>query len=223
MRLSDIVRLRLRSVLQRRQLDIELDEELRYHIERQIEEDIARGMNPAEARRAALVSASGLTQRKEECRDMRGWNLFDNLAQDLRFAMRQLRKNAGFTATAIVMLGLGLCASVSIFAFVDAALVKPLPYRRPGRLVGVYGSIPLCPQCDLSWQDYLDWKKLNQVFSSRTLTTRKGSCCALATASSWSEVRTLPPGSSERWASLRFSAATSPMVKTHPADRATRC
>ena len=166
MRLSDIVRLRLRSVLQRRQLDIELDEELRYHIERQIEEDIARGMNPAEARRAALVSASGLTQRKEECRDMRGWNLFDNLAQDLRFAMRQLRKNAGFTATAIVMLGLGLCASVSIFAFVDAALVKPLPYRRPGRLVGVYGSIPLCPQCDLSWQDYLGWKKLNQVFSS---------------------------------------------------------
>ena len=166
MRLSDIVRLRLRSVLQRRQLDIELDEELRYHIERQIEEHIARGMSPAEARRAALVSASGLTQRKEECRDMRGWNLFDNLARDLRFAVRQLRKNAGFTATAIAMLGLGLCASVSIFAFVDAALVRPLPYRQPERLVGVYGSIPLCPQCDFSWQDYLDWKKLNQVFTS---------------------------------------------------------
>src|SRR6516164_6351373 len=166
MRLPDMLRLRFRSLLRRRQLDIELDEELRYHIERQIEEDIARGMNPAEARRAALLSASGLTQRKEECRDMRGWNVFDNLAQDLRFATRQLRKNAGFTTTAMLMLGMGLCASVSIFAFVDAALVKPLPYREPARLVGVYGSIPLCPQCNLSYQDYLDWKKLNQVFSS---------------------------------------------------------
>src|ERR1051326_59902 len=136
MRLSDILHLRLRSLIRRPQLDSELDEELRYHIERQIEEDIARGMNPSQARRASLLSASGLTQRKEECRDMRGWNLFDNLAQDLRFGIRQLRKNAGFTTTAILMLGLGLCASVSIFAFVDAALVKPLPYRRPERLAG---------------------------------------------------------------------------------------
>ena len=92
MRLPDMLRLRFRSLLRRRQLDSELDEELRYHIERQIEEDIARGTNPAEARRAALLSASGLTQRKEECRDMRGWNVFDNLAQDLRFAMRPLDK-----------------------------------------------------------------------------------------------------------------------------------
>src|SRR5690242_16133548 len=120
MRLPDIVLLRFRSLLSRRRVDLELDEELRYHIERQIEEDIARGMSPAEARRAAMLSASGLTQRKEECRDMRGWNILDNLAQDLRFAFRQLRTNPGFTATATLTLALGLCASVSIFAFVDA-------------------------------------------------------------------------------------------------------
>ena len=159
MRLIDMVRLRSRSLLRRRQLDFELDEELRYHLERQIEEDTARGIH-------STAAASGLTQRKEECRDMRGWNALDNLAQDLRFGMRQLRQNLGFTVTAILMLALGLCASVSIFAFVDAALVKPLPYRLPGRLVGVYGSIPLCPQCNLSYLDYLDWKKLNLVFSS---------------------------------------------------------
>jgi len=166
MRLSDILRLRLRSLLRREQLDLELDEELRYHIERQIEHDIARGIHPNDARRIALLAASGLTQRKEECRDMRGWNLFDNLSQDFRFAIRQLRKNAAFTVTAILMLSLGLCASISIFAFVDAALVKPLPYRQPQRLVGAYASIPLCPQCNLSYLDYRDWKKLNQVFSS---------------------------------------------------------
>src|SRR5215831_1239964 len=166
MRLLNVIRLRFRSLYWRRRLDSELDEEMRYHIERQMEEDVARGMSPAEARRAAVLSASGVTQRKEECRDMRGWNIFDNLAQDLRFAFRQLRTNPGFTATATLTLALGLCASVSIFAFVDAALVKPLPYRQPGRIVGVYGSIPLCPQCNLSWQDYLDWKKLNHTFSS---------------------------------------------------------
>ena len=166
MRLLNVIGLRFRSLYSRRRLDSELDEEMRYHIERQIEEDVARGMSPAEARRAAVLSASGVTQRKEECRDMRGWNIFDNLALDLRFAVRQLRKDAAFTATAILMLALGLCSSISIFAFVDAALVKPLPYRQPGRLVGVYGSIPLCPQCNLSYLDYLDWKKRTRVFSA---------------------------------------------------------
>ena len=91
--------------------------------------------------------------------------MFDNLLQDLRFSIRQLRKNSGFTSTAILMLALGLCASVSIFAFVDAALFKSLPYRNPGRLVGVYEAVPLCPQCNLSYPDYLDWKKLNQTNS----------------------------------------------------------
>jgi macrolide transport system ATP-binding/permease protein len=90
----------------------------------------------------------------------------DGLIQDLRFTLRQLRKNPGFAATAILMLALGMCASAAIFAFVDASLVKPLPYRDPARLVGVYEHIPQCPQCNLSYPDYLDWKKLNKGFTS---------------------------------------------------------
>ena len=90
----------------------------------------------------------------------------DFLIQDLRFTLRQLKKNPGFTATAILMLALGMCAAVSIFAFVDAALIRPLPYRDPARLVGVYEHIPQCPLCNLSYLDYLDWKKLNKVFTS---------------------------------------------------------
>jgi macrolide transport system ATP-binding/permease protein len=88
------------------------------------------------------------------------------MQQDLRFAFRQLRKSPGFTVTAILMLALGLCASVSIFAFVDAAMLKPLPYREPARLVGVFGRTSAFPFSNLSYPDYLDFKKLNQAFSA---------------------------------------------------------
>ena len=158
--------MRMLQFFRRAKAEQDLDEELRYHLERQIDEDIAAGMTPQEARRSALREFQDLQQRKEECRDMRGWNLFDSLTQDLRFTLRQLRKNPGFTATGILMLALGMCASVAIFAFVDAALLQPLPYRDPSTLVGVYEHTPQCPRCNLSFQDFVDWKKLNKVFTS---------------------------------------------------------
>ena len=166
MRLARIFRLRLRSLLRRTTVERELDEELQYHLERQIEEEVAAGMNRAEARSAALRSIAGLEQRKEECRDMRGLNLIDSLERDFRFSLRQLRKAPGFTGTAILVLALGMCASVAIFAFVDAVLIKPLPYRNPARLVGVFETNVLFPLSNLSYDDYVDWKKLNTVFSS---------------------------------------------------------
>src|SRR5580658_343358 len=86
--------------------------------------------------------------------------------QDLRYALRQLRKSPGFAGTAVLVLAMGICASVSIFAFVDAALIKPLPYPNPNRLVLVTESVPMIPIANLSYPDYLDWKRLNQVFSS---------------------------------------------------------
>src|ERR1700687_3951009 len=88
------------------------------------------------------------------------------LIQDLRYALRQLRKSPGFAFTAILVLSLGICASVSIFAFVDAALIKPLPYAHPNRLVDVTESAEMFPRAFLSYPDYLDWKRLNTVFSS---------------------------------------------------------
>ena len=90
----------------------------------------------------------------------------NGLLQDVRYALRQLRQSPGFACTAILTLALGICASVSIFAFVDAALIKPLPYPNPNRLVEVTGSIAMLPRANLSYPDYLDWKKLNVVFSS---------------------------------------------------------
>jgi macrolide transport system ATP-binding/permease protein len=88
------------------------------------------------------------------------------IVQDLRYAFRQLRKSPGFAFTAILILALGMGASVSIFGFVDAALIKPLPYKDPTRLIDVTESVAMIPRANLSYPDYLDWKKLNQVFSS---------------------------------------------------------
>lgn len=91
----------------------------------------------------------------------------ESMLQDLRFAVRQLRKNPGFAGTAVVVLALGIAASVGIFAFVDAALLQPLPYQNPSRLVVAYETTNSCRECNLSYPDYLDWKKTSTtVFSS---------------------------------------------------------
>ncbi|MGZ4814901.1 MAG: ABC transporter permease [Terriglobales bacterium] len=90
----------------------------------------------------------------------------NGLFQDFRYSLRQLRKSRGFAATAILVLALGMSASVAIFAFVDAALIKPLPYANPDRLVDVTESAEMFPRANLSYPDYLDWKRLNTVFSS---------------------------------------------------------
>lgn len=92
--------------------------------------------------------------------------LLDQILQDVRFAVRQLRKSWVFTSTAVAVLALGTAASIAIFAFVDAALLRPLPYRNPSRLVGVFASIPLFERSELSYPDYLDFKNRNTVFRS---------------------------------------------------------
>ncbi len=175
MRIRAILRLRYQSLFRRGRVEDDLDEELRYHLEREIDENVASGMSREEARFTALRSMGGLEQRKEECRDMRGLNLFDHLAGDVRVAVRQLRRSPEFAATAILVLALGLCSTIAIFAFVDAALIKPLPYRNPERLLVVFERInPWCPRCTLSWPDYVDWRKENSTFSSLDVFQERG-------------------------------------------------
>jgi len=103
----------------------------------------------------------------------------DYLTRDIRFAGRQLRTNPGFAATAIVTLALGLATTVAIFAFVDAVLMRPLPYRDPLRLVAVFERNNAFPQSNLSYADYLDWKAQNTVFAS--LSAYQGTGATLAT------------------------------------------
>jgi len=94
-----------------------------------------------------------------------------------RFACRQLVRNPGFAITAIVVLALGIGASVAIFAFVDAALIKPRPYKDPARLVSLYEVVNTCPLCNISYQNYQDWKKSNLPFSSIEAGAGLPICC----------------------------------------------
>ena len=111
------------------------------------------------------MKLGGVEPTKEAWRDRSTIPVLEHLLQDGRYALRQLRQHVGFTCTAILTLALGTGASVAIFAFVDAALLKPLPYQDPSRLVGVFETVALFPQSNLSYPDYLDWKKLNQVMT----------------------------------------------------------
>ncbi len=118
-----------------RDFDDDLDEELRCHLEMLIEENIGRGMNPAEARRAARRSFGGVTQTKEAFRDQRGLPIVETTIQDLRYGFRMLRKNPGFTAVAVVTLALGIGANSAIFSVLDAVMLQTLPVRNPRQLL----------------------------------------------------------------------------------------
>jgi len=98
----------------------------------------------------------------------------NGLLQDARYALRQLRKDPGFAFTSILILALGMCASLSIFGFVDAALIQPLPYANPRRLAYVTESAAVFPRANLSYLDYVDWKKLNHSFSSLDVYREEG-------------------------------------------------
>jgi predicted permease len=135
MRLIDTLRLRLRSLFRGATMDRELDEELRYHLERQIEEHIARGLPPARARREALLAMGGVDQRKEECRDMRRTRLVEDLVRDLRHAARTLRRSPGFAVVTIVSLAFGIGANTAMFSAIDAVMLRLLPVRQPEQLV----------------------------------------------------------------------------------------
>jgi hypothetical protein len=179
--------MRLAGLLPAAGRDRELADEIESNLQMHIDDNLRSGMPPEQARRNALLKLGGVETAKEAYRDRSSIPLLENLLRDTRFAIRQLRKNPGFTCTAVLVLGLGLCASVAIFAFVDATLIKPLPYRDPSRLAGLFETVPLCPRCPLSYPDYLDWKSLNKVFT--TLDVFEGTGFTLRTADGAEMVR----------------------------------
>jgi hypothetical protein len=134
------VPLRLRSLFHKKKADLDLSEELQFHVQNQIDEYVAQGMDPEEARHAAFRSLGGAEQVKEECRDARKINFIDNFLQDGRFGLRMLRRSPVFALVASVTLALGIGATTSIFSVVRAVIFAPLPFRQPENLVHLWLS-----------------------------------------------------------------------------------
>ena len=131
------VPLRWRSLFRRRDVEQELDDELRDHLERKNEEYIHQGLSPEEARHSALRAMDGLEQRKEECRDARGVNKLENLLRDLRGGLRMVAKSPAFTSVAVLTIALSIGTNTAIFTVVKTVLLDPLPYPEPDRIVQV--------------------------------------------------------------------------------------
>ncbi len=145
---------RLRILLGRSRIEREMDDEMRFHIEMEIEELVRRGMAPEQARREALLKFGGVERFKEEGRDARGVRLWVDLGQDLRYAARMMRKNPGFTAVTALTLALGIGATTAIFSVVDGVLLKPLPYPEAERLVIILEQNSPTNRWPLSVVDY---------------------------------------------------------------------
>jgi predicted permease len=156
-------------------------DELESHLQMHIDDNIHVGMSPQEARRVAVMKLGGVDQTTEAYRDRATIPLLESLVQDLRFTLRQLRKNPAFTITATAMVAIGIGASVAIFAFVDAALIKPLPYQNPSRILFVTETTPDIPRAAISYPDYLDWKKQNRVFDSMDVYGARGYAISTST------------------------------------------
>jgi predicted permease len=142
-RLRSIIRIRLRTLFDRRGADRDLDDELS-HLEQAAARHESRGLSPKAARPAARLAIGGLEQRKEECRDRRGFAPLVNLVRDLRFATRLIARRPGFSTLAILTLALGIGASTAIFAIVNGVLLQPLPFPDAHRLM-LISSSPVSP------------------------------------------------------------------------------
>lgn len=136
------VRSLFRVLTSRHDFEAGMAEELRFHIEQFTDEFMRSGMPREEACRRARIEFGGVNSVKEDCRQARGLHPFDELQRELRYASRLLRKTPAFTAAALLTLALCLGANLTIFAVIDAILLRPLPFPDSGRLVTVFNTYP---------------------------------------------------------------------------------
>ena len=195
----DKLLLRLRSLFFRRHLDRALASELRYHLDQLTEENMARGMAPAEARSLARIQMGNVTHFQEECRDMRRVNYIDDLSRDLLYAGRSLRRNPGFATLAVLVMALGIGANTAVFSVVNAVLLKPLAYRDPDRIVTLRNSSttresPTALSSQVSIPDFEDWRAQSASFEAAAYYASRETAVILGSTAEYSRVTTVSPG-----------------------------
>jgi len=199
-----MLRLRLRSLFRRVQVEQELNDEMQYHLDRQIEEFKAKGLTAKEARYAALRQFNGIEHYKEECRDTRRVRVVDHVVQDLRHGFRTLRKNPGFAVVAALTLALGIGVNTTVFTMIDAVLLRPLPYHEPEQLVRVYRTSQQSQSWPHAAPNFLDYRAQNDVFTQLAAFT-------------WTSFNVSDPGQpAERVPGLAVTADFFPLLGVQP-------
>src|SRR6266496_138341 len=148
--------LRLKSILRRRRVEGELDEELQFHLEHKIQEGVAAGLSPEEARYRALRAMGGLDQRKEQMRDIRRIHWLTDFVDDVRYAIRSLRRTPGQTAFVVVTIALGIGMTATPFSMLDALIFRPYPVSDPSRVVTLVSTSHDNSFDSFSYREYLD-------------------------------------------------------------------
>jgi len=156
--------IQVRMLMNRRKAATELDEELKFHLERQIEENQARGMTGEEARRAALRSFGNPGLLREQSRETWNWNGLEQFWNDLRYGVRTLSRSSGFACVAMLVMALGIGANVAMFTVVRSVLLKPLPYPDPERLVAIYERRGTTDHKDVAGGVWAAWRDQNRTF-----------------------------------------------------------
>jgi predicted permease len=166
MRHLEVLRLRLRSLFLRKRVEHELERELRFHLEEEMEDQQAGGLSSDEAKIAAIKKLGGVTQIQEECRDMRRTAILETLGQDVRYAFRTLLKTPAFTGVIVLTLAFSIGVTSAIVSVLEGVLIKPLPFHDAARLVRAYTRTSLHPKFPVNPNDFRDARSRMRAFES---------------------------------------------------------